>query len=316
MKKIKECLLYFFCRLYAFIPRKVLFLLSYPLSFFLQKIIKYRRSLVKDNLERTYTTKTPKELQEIEDSYYLQLADLILWSFKIPFLSERKIKKHFSFENLHLLDELKKEGHKILILTMGHFANWEVFTAAPYILKEKGFDNINVYKQLHNQAFDRLVKSIRERHKSKSLEMNEVGIKMFRMKRANKLERTSIVSFLADQCPLFNSANYATMFLGQPTSFLNGWAVLAQRLDIPVIYLNIKADHRFHWIGELKLLTKSSKKFDPNDLVEMYVENLEDSIRKTPHLWLWSHNRWRILPQDVTHISYSKKLKEFYDKKI
>jgi KDO2-lipid IV(A) lauroyltransferase len=29
------------------------------------------------------------------------------------------------------------------------------------------------------------------------------------------------------------------------------------------------------------------------ELTNMYYRLLEESIRETPHLWLWTHNRWK-----------------------
>lgn len=290
------------------IPRCFLQVAAYPLAHILYHWVRYRRQVVATNLKRAFPKLSEQERKKIERRYYLHLTDLILWSVKLPFLSRRKVLQHFSFAQTEVIESLRAAGHHTIVLTMGHVGNWEVFTAAPYLIKKKGFDNVNIYKQLSNPLFDQLMINLRLRHGSVCWEMKQVARAIIGRSKESSGE-TAIVSFLADQCPFPQAAHYATLFLGQPTTFITGWEALARKMHLPVVYMDIVSDKRFHWTGHLQLLTTDAAKEAPMALVERYAQALEANIVRQPYAWLWSHNRWRVQPHDAPRIIYSERLR-------
>ncbi len=309
MNSSRYKILSFVCALVGILPRWLLKIGAYPLAHILYHWIKYRRSMVEGNLKKAFPEWNEKERKKVARSYYLHLTDTLLWSFKLPYLSPRAIQQHFAFAHTEVLQRLRAEGHSTIILTMGHIGNWEVFTAAPYRLKELGFTNANIYKQLSNPYFDRLMIELRQKHGSTCIEMQQTARVLFEQAQNNN-EATAIVAFLADQCPFPEAARYATLFFNTPTTFLVGWETLARKMNIPVVYMNIRSDSRFHWTGELRLLSEYPAQEAPFSLVERYAQLLEENVRQQPYAWLWSHNRWRVRPQDAPRITLSPSLKE------
>lgn len=295
------------CYLLGQLPRWVLKVKARPLAYLLYHGFRYRRALVAENLRNAFPERSDEERKEIEHRYYLHLADTLLWSFKIPYLSRKKIKEHLSFANVELLDELREQGHKTIILTMGHIGNWEVFTGAPCLIQEKGYSNANIYKQLSNPYFDRLMIDLRQKHGASCIEMRQTA-KVLLEREQSEQQDVAIVAFLADQCPFPEAARYGTLLFDRATTFIVGWETIARKMNLPVVYMNIESDSRFHWTGHLQLLSAHPSQEKPYALVERYARLLEENIRRQPHAWLWSHNRWRIQPKDVARITLSPSL--------
>lgn len=307
MKSYLYTILSIACFLLGSLPRWLLKIKAHFFAYILYHWIGYRRTLVEENLRKAFPELSDTERKKIGKHYYLHLTDTLLWSFKIPRLSERKLKQHVALANVELIEKLRQEGHKTIILTMGHIGNWEVFTGVPYIIQEKGFSNANIYKQLSNPYFDRLMIALRQKHGATCIEMRQTAKVLFE-REASASKDTAIVAFLADQCPFAEAARYGTLFLNQPTTFIVGWETLARKMNLPIVYMDIVSDNRFHWTGHLRLLSAQPAQEKPFALVERYAHLLEENIRRQPYAWLWSHNRWRIRPQDVSRITLSPTL--------
>lgn len=296
-------------RLYACIPEPLLRLLVRPNAFLLRCIVRYRRNVVRSNLRRAFSQADQAQLRATEVRFYRHLAAMFLMGLKVPFESEKRLRKHFSLKGLELITDLKEKGYKTIFVTMGHCGDWELFSASPIYLNALGIKLVNVYKALHNASGDLIAKRLRTMHGAEAIEMFEVPRYVLAAQNATNDAETRLVVFLADQCPGREQAHYGTLFLNQPTTFLDGWARLAHKLGLPVVYLEIVPQRRGrHWQGTIQLLTADAAQMSIPELMERYVTALEQNIRRAPSFWLWSHKRWRFTPDDIPGIVRSNTL--------
>lgn len=306
--------IYYLLKVLAYVPSFVVKAFSRLAYFLLYRVMQYRRDVVRTNITNCLS-RNEKDLKAIEKKYYKHLSNLLLNSLRYPFYKPSQLRKSFRFENLESIEALRAKGVKNIVLVMGHCGEWELFAAAPYYLKERGFINVNVYKKLSNATSDELMQLLRARHNSIGVETQDIARYLIARERDKQVTDTAIVTFIADQCPFLEASHYGTLFFNQPTLFISGWERLARKLALPVVYMDIYTDKNGQLVGALKLLCENAATTQPFQLVELYKEELEASIYRNPVQWLWSHKRWRFQPQQVEGITLSKACGDYLEQR-
>lgn len=270
----------------ALLPFPVLYAISDGLRFILAHVIKYRRKVVRQNLRNSFPEKSEEELLEIERDFYSQFADNIVETAKLLHMSDREADKRIKVEGTELIDRLVSEGHPVVVY-LGHYANWEY---VPAIVRHVHAPRIcaQVYKPLHDKAFDRLMLKIRSRFKSVSVKQDKVFRTMLGWYR-DKVPY--IIGFIADHRSNGNVVHHHTTFLGQNTPFSPGGEEIGKRINAAYAYLDVEKTGRGHYRLTFKSIEPESLDGD-SPYTRRYMEMLEATIRRRPGLWLWSHRRW------------------------
>ncbi len=73
----------------------------------------------------------------------------------------------------------------------------------------------------------------------------------------------------------------------------NGVEKLATGTDAVVVYIHIKMTSRGHYTMTFQPLCEKPKETAETEITFKYARMLEDNIREQPHIWLWSHRRWK-----------------------
>ena len=108
------------------------------------------------------------------------------------------------------------------------------------------------------------------------------------------------IGFLADQSPLPDALNYWTTFLNQNTAVIDSIERIARKLDYAVCYFDVTRESRGVYKIVVKLITDDISSTPQNYVTEQYTRLLEETIKKQPECFLWSHNRWKYTPADST----------------
>ena len=74
---------------------------------------------------------------------------------------------------------------------------------------------------------------------------------------------------------------------------LTGAERILRKLNHAVFYLDMRRVRRGYYEGELKLITREPNALPEFGVTDAYFRLLEESIRRAPAFWLWSHNRWK-----------------------
>jgi KDO2-lipid IV(A) lauroyltransferase len=266
-----------------------LFLLSDLFCFFIHRVARYRRRVVRKNLRNSFPDKTEKELRKLERRFYHHFADYIMETVKLAHLSQEELLRRANIRNPELIYELLDKGHTCFILMMGHYGNWEWFSGAT--ARFEGRATIyQVYRPVNSKAFDRLLVYLRTRFHSCGIKKKDTIRDMIRLKQ-NKTP--ALIPFLADQTPSRANLHYWTRFLNQQSAFLTGPERIAKKLDLPVVFADTIKIKRGYYTIDLKLITDNAKETGQFRITEEYARMMEKTILRDPAFWLWTHKRWK-----------------------
>lgn len=260
----------------------------FPLMYY---VVRYRRGIVRKNLTLSFPEKDRKEIQRLEKRFYRHFADVMMeiaWNYRA---ADEEVMRHMVFENADEVEQWAKEK-KGVILMLGHFGNWEWMPVLQLYYKDPELQEYNVYRRLKNETADRLILAMRERRtgKGSSIEKNDLVRRLLAMRHTSQRFTLGLIS---DQKVSPKNAYHRTEFLHQDTTFLGGGEVLARKLDLAVTYIRIREVSRGYYRARFELITLSAPDTEKGEITERFARMMEANIQEQPHLWLWTHNRWK-----------------------
>ena len=275
-----------FIYLLSLLPFRVLYFVSDLVYLLLYRIAGYRKKVVQTNLRNAFPGKTEAEIDLLTRKFYHYLCDLFLETFKTLTISPANMLRHckFSPEAEAIFARLAAEN-KSAILVMGHLGNWEwAGNTFSMVCKQQLYV---IYHPLTNKHFDGLIYRMRTRFGTKLIAMRDTFKEM-----ARNRKEVSVTAFIADQTPQPNNA-YWTNFLNQDTPVFWGTEKIAQKLDYPIVYAQVKRLKRGYYEIFAEQLTLSSSGTAEGEISELHTRRLEKDIMDQPETWLWSHRRWK-----------------------
>jgi len=237
----------------------------------------YRNKIVTNNLKSSFPKKKEKWIRKTKRNFYSHLIDVIFEIIKLIEFKKHDLVNRVNIKNPELIQKEIKSNKSIIILS-SHYSNWEWLFCRISILMKK---NIYApYKPLSNLLFNNLLKNLRQKFGGKVIEMKKFS--KFMIKDENK---NSIYFFLNDQVPANTKKMYKYDFLEKKTAFHQSVEKLRKE-KMPIFYAEmIKIKRGFYNIKFLKI--------DEQKITKDYIQKLEQTIKKKPDYWLWSHNRWK-----------------------
>jgi len=279
-----------FLYLISLLPFWFLYGVSDVIYLLLYYIVGYRKVVVRTNLANSFPEKSAEERLKIEKQYFKYLADLLVETVKMITISEASLRKRMKPTNPELVDHYFKQGRSI-IAAAGHYCNWELAALGFSLLTEE--KRIIVYKPLSNEGFNTFFNKIRGRFGAILVAMKQTLRTMISLKK--ELTFSVLVS---DQTPVRHEINYFTTFLNQPTAVFLGIEKLAKLIDAVVIFYKIDRVKRGYYTYTLVPLIEQPKQTAEYEITEAHVKFLEKIIQDNPQYWLWSHRRWKFMPED------------------
>lgn len=297
----------FFIRTLSIFPLSFLYVLSdyiiYPLA---RYIMRYRLELVRKNIRTSFPEKSTQEQDAIINAFYHHFADLLVEIAYAYRVSEDEMRKRVTFENIEVLEELSRKTHGS-IAYLGHMCNWEWIADVGNQFTDKSMVEYCVYRKLNNPRSDRDMNTIRERRGAICIEKHLLLRKLVELRQAS---HPFMIGLLADQKPTPNNAHTWTTFLGQETAFLDGGDTLAHKFGYSVLFAHITCPKRGHYHVRLEVITDDPSTMQPSEITLAYARLLEKNIREQPHMWLWSHNRWKWSKTDIENRQKNKTNKQ------
>jgi KDO2-lipid IV(A) lauroyltransferase len=105
-------------------------------------------------------------------------------------------------------------------------------------------------------------------------------------------QKLFMIYFLADQRPP-RTSRYWTRFLNQEVAFYDGVEKLSRKLQLAVVFADIKKTGRGRYEAHLKKLFDNAAETSENEVMHACVREMENEILRQPEFWLWSHNRFK-----------------------
>ncbi|MCM1517989.1 MAG: lysophospholipid acyltransferase family protein [Pseudoflavonifractor sp.] len=276
----------------ARLPLGVLYVLSDILFFIIYYVIRYRRRVVADNIAGSFPEMDSNTRRKVERDFYRHFADYIVETIKLPRITDDEMRRRMEFVDIDIVDRLWDEGRSIAAY-FSHCGNWEWGTSITLWTKrppEVGGIFAQVYRPLRNQWFDRYFLHLRSRFHSRSFTKASVFRDLMRLRRE---PIPSITGFMSDQKPSLNEPLHVVSFLNRPTAIITGTETVARKLGMAVVYMDMEKPRRGHYRITMRLITEDASQTDPLSVTDSYASMLQDSIRRTPHIWLWTHKRWK-----------------------
>ena len=274
-----------FFRLLSRLPLRLLYVIADFLCFLLLYIIRYRRRVVLENLRLSFPEKSATEIQTIVRGFYRNLTDLIVETIKMPDLSPAELRQRVRFTNADLVQTRLRAGQTVIGMA-SHQGNWEWIPSAS-VLNEMPVDS--VYKPLNNAFFEEVMRTIRSSFGAVPTPMNSLPRQMVIRKDVPR-----IIALVADQMPDVPEQAYWTDFLHRDTPFSPGTERLARSRKFAVFYLQLVRLRRGHYEATFTLIAEPPyDTLPPGTILERYRDLLEETIRRHPADWLWSHRRWK-----------------------
>ena len=286
MQFIIYILVYPFLWLVSKLPFRVLYAFSDGLYLLIYSVFGYRKKVVGANLRLVFPEKDDKEIAAITEKFYHHLCDMIVEAIKSLTITEREMKKRFTFNNVELLQDLEKNGRSVALMC-GHYGSWEwIFVLQSYI-KNKGYA---VYKRIENKHFDKLIKGIRAKYNSELITTKEtIPILM----RAKVDKKTFICGFVSDQAAKPWKALHWAKFMDHRVPMHTGAEMLAKRLDLAVVFFSVKRLKRGYYETTFETITETPKKFKDYEITDIFFRLVEKQIYEAPEYYLWTHKRWK-----------------------
>ena len=277
--------------LFSALPFRVLYVLSDFNYLLMYHVGRYRRKVVRENLEKSFPEKTEAERLQIERKFYRYLSDYMLEDLKLLHMSAEDLCQRMIYKNTEQYLELTEKYGGIIVM-IPHYANYEWLIGMGSVMKP-GDVPVQVYKPLKDKYLNELFKQIRSRFGGYNIPKHSTAREIIKLKREGK---NMVVGLITDQWP--SGDRYWTTFMGQETAFLNGAERIAKMMNFPVFYCELTKTRRGSCEAEFKLMTEAPKETVEGEITDMFAHELEQTIRREPAYWLWSHKRWKFTKKE------------------
>lgn len=281
-----------YCLFYAIslLPFRLLYVLADIECFMLYHVIRYRRGVVRRNLVTSFPDKSEQEIVQIEKRFYHWFCDYFFEAVKLLSISDAELRRRFTIINSEEVEQCFKEGQDVAAI-LGHYCNWEWLSCVGMNLpleRETGL----IYHPLRNKAFDYLFRKLRS-HEKHSRVIPKQDILRYVVSRKKEGIR-NICGYISDQGPKWKNIHLWLPFLNhEHTPVFTGGERIMRKMNNAVFYVEMSRPKRGYYTATYKLITRTPNALEPDGITRRFFQMLEQTIRREPAYYLWSHNRWK-----------------------
>jgi KDO2-lipid IV(A) lauroyltransferase len=270
------------------IPLPLMYGLSDVLFYPLYYLIRYRRRITRKNLIESFPEKNRQELVAVEKRFYRFFIDFMFEMCKMASFSEQEMRRRIQFTNMEEVNRALENG-KSISLFVGHCGNWEWMSSIPLNLPENIVAG-QVYHRLHNGVVDSLLLHNRSRWGANTIEMSET-LRWINTHVCKK--QITITGYIADQAPHWNNTQHYVRFLNHWMPVLTGAEKITRKYGFGAYYLDIECKRRGYYEARFVRMCEQPQSLSDFELTDIYFNLLEQTIRKRPENYLWTHNRFK-----------------------
>lgn len=277
-------------RLVSRLPLGALYFLSdcfYPLVYY---VVGYRRRVVRRNITSAFPEKSREECRNIERGFYHWLCDYAVETVKLLSMSREEMLRHIEFRGVEEMERCYDRGQTCAAM-LGHYCNWEYLSATQLSYRRHtGAVCGLIYHPLRNKLFDRLFIDIRQSMGGVCVPKREILRYLIKYKREGRM---NLFGYIADQAPKYKNTHLWLPFMHHDTGVFTGAERIIRKMNNAVFYVDMQRPRRGKYICTFHLMTRDPAQLPENELTRRFFAMLEDTIRRNPSLYLWSHDRWR-----------------------
>ena len=92
--------------------------------------------------------------------------------------------------------------------------------------------------------------------------------------------------------------------------FVRGAEFMATKYGMPVYFLGVERVSPTRYNYTLETIYDGTEDVSDFEITERYVAKLEEQIRRTPDMWLWTHRRWKRRMDPISEKDYYERYPE------
>jgi KDO2-lipid IV(A) lauroyltransferase len=267
------------------LPLPLLYSLSDLLFLLLFHVARFQRRLLLDNLGRAFQDKTPAEIHHLAARSYRNALDLLVETIKAWRFDTRDLRHRVEIENPESLTGLLRQ-HKVVLALTSHCGNWEWLQLA--CSAQLDAPVAAVYNPLNHRGVDAALLEMRARFGSTLIDAGSALPQLIAFSR-----RGGLIALNADQGPRPEDDKFWTGFLGIETAFFTGPEKLARLFRAPVVFVAMQRMRRGRFRIRFQPLAQPPYGQAAGEIMQPYVEAVEQQIRSAPQDWFWLYKRWK-----------------------
>ncbi len=274
----------------SLLPFRVLYFFADAAYLLVYRIVGYRKKVVRRNLTLSFPEKTADDIKRIERGFYHFLCDYFVETLKLLSISPQKMLQHIEFRGLDELERCFDEGQHCAAI-LGHYCNWEYLSTTGLGFKRHPEAVMGlIYHPLYNQVFNRLFIDMRQHLGGTCVPKNDILRYLFTYKRE---KRMTLFGYISDQTPKWENIHLWLPFLHHDTPVFTNGEKIMRKMNNAVFYVDMERPQRGKYIATFRLITRTPNQLEENAITRRFFQMLEQTIRRDPQYYLWSHNRWK-----------------------
>lgn len=290
MKEFLYNIIYGIFYLVSKLPYRALYVISDIANLVLYHIVRYRRDIVRRNITSAFPEKSLEECISIERGFYKWFCDYFVETVKLMSVSRQELLSRIEFRGIDKIEECFDRGQTCAGI-LGHYGNWELLSATGLVIKKHPEAVIGlIYHPLRSQLFDRLFINMRQSMGGVCVPKKDILRYLVSFRSQNLL---NLFGYIADQAPRYRNIHLWLPFLNHDTPVFTGAERIMRKMNNAVFYIDVERPERGKYIYTFKLMTDKPGEMPEFEITKKFFVMLEQTIRREPRFYLWSHNRWK-----------------------
>lgn len=282
-------IVYWFFYALSLLPWRLLYAVADFEYFWLYRVFGYRRGIVRQNLLTAFPELSEEERLRIERKFYHWFCDYFFEAVKLLSIRPEKLKERLIITNSEEIENCFRQGQSVAAV-LGHYCNWEWLSCVGLYLPQNRITGL-VYAPLHSKSFEYLFRKIRSSQPQNLLVPKKDILRQLIALKNNRL--MSIFGYISDQGPKWENIHLWLPFLNHDTPVFTGTERIIRKMNHAVYYVDMQRPKRGYYTVTYRLITRHPNDLPPNKITETFFGLLEQTIRRQPEYYLWTHNRWK-----------------------
>lgn len=290
MKEFLYNIIYGIFYLVSKLPYRALYVISDIANLVLYHIVRYRRDIVRRNITSAFPEKSLEDCISIERGFYKWFCDYFVETVKLMSVSRQELLSRIEFRGIDKIEECFDRGQTCAGI-LGHYGNWELLSATGLVIKKHPEAVIGlIYHPLRSQLFDRLFINMRQNMGGVCVPKKDILRYLVSFRSQNLM---NLFGYIADQAPRYRNIHLWLPFLNHDTPVFTGAERIMRKMNNAVFYIDVERPERGKYIYTFKLMTDKPGEMPEFEITKKFFVMLEQTIRREPRFYLWSHNRWK-----------------------
>lgn len=290
MKEFLYNIIYGIFYLVSKLPYRALYVISDIANLVLYHIVRYRRDIVRRNITSAFPEKSLEECISIERGFYKWFCDYFVETVKLMSVSRQELLSRIEFRGIDKIEECFDRGQTCTGI-LGHYGNWELLSATGLVIKKHPEAVIGlIYHPLRSQLFDRLFINMRQSMGGVCVPKKDILRYLVSFRSQNLM---NLFGYIADQAPRYRNIHLWLPFLNHDTPVFTGAERIMRKMNNAVFYIDVERPERGKYIYTFKFMTDKPGEMPEFEITKKFFVMLEQTIRREPRFYLWSHNRWK-----------------------